>query len=135
MFSFNNPYGACPKCEGYGNVIGIDDELVIPNTALSVYENAIYPWRGESMSWYRDQLVNNAYKFDFPIHKPYFELSDEQKALIWEGNQYFTGLNDFFTELEEKIIKFKTVCYCRVIAVKQNVPFVKGNVYVKKLIM
>lgn len=107
LFSFNNPYGACPKCEGYGNVIGIDDELVIPNTALSVYENAIYPWRGESMSWYRDQLVNNAYKFDFPIHKPYFELSDEHKALIWEGNQYFTGLNDFFAELEEKNYKIQ----------------------------
>ncbi|MEZ4853999.1 excinuclease ABC subunit UvrA [Flavobacterium sp.] len=107
LFSFNNPYGACPKCEGYGNVIGIDDELVIPNTALSVYENAIYPWRGESMSWYRDQLVNNAYKFDFPIHKPYFELSNEHKTLIWEGNQYFTGLNDFFTELEEKNYKIQ----------------------------
>ncbi|SHJ63001.1 excinuclease ABC subunit UvrA [Flavobacterium haoranii] len=107
LFSFNNPYGACPKCEGYGNIIGIDEELVIPNTALSVYENAIFPWRGESMSWYRDQLVNSAYKFDFPIHKPYFELSDEQKALIWNGNQYFTGLNDFFTELEEKNYKIQ----------------------------
>ena len=70
LFSFNNPYGSCPTCEGYGNIIGIDNELVIPNTALSVYENAIFPWRGESMGWYRDQLVNNAYKFDFPIHKP-----------------------------------------------------------------
>lgn len=107
LFSFNNPYGACPTCEGYGNVIGIDDDLVIPNTALSVYENAIYPWRGESMSWYRDQLVNSAYKFDFPIHKPYFELTEEQKTLIWEGNKYFTGLNDFFTELEEKNYKIQ----------------------------
>ena len=107
LFSFNNPYGACPTCEGYGSIIGIDDELVIPNTALSVYENAIFAWRGESMSWYRDQLVNNAYKFDFPIHKPYFELSEEQKQLIWKGNQYFTGLNDFFTELEEKNYKIQ----------------------------
>ena len=107
LFSFNNPYGACPTCEGYGNIIGIDDELVIPNTALSVYENAIFPWRGESMSWYRDQLVNNAYKFDFPIHKPFFELSDAQKQLIWDGNQYFTGLNDFFSELEEKNYKIQ----------------------------
>jgi excinuclease ABC subunit A len=82
LFSFNNPYGACPVCEGYGSVIGIDEELVIPNTALSIYENAIYAWRGESMSWYRDELVNNAYKFDFPIHKPYFELSEKDKALI-----------------------------------------------------
>jgi len=107
LFSFNNPYGACPTCEGYGNVIGIDDDLVVPNTALSVYENAIYPWRGESMSWYRDQLVNSAYKFDFPIHKPYFELTEEQKTLIWEGNKHFTGLNDFFTELEEKNYKIQ----------------------------
>lgn len=107
LFSFNNPYGACPTCEGYGSVIGIDEDLVIPNTALSVYENAIFPWRGESMGWYRDQLVNNAYKFDFPIHKPFFELSDEQKQLIWDGNKYFTGLNDFFAELEEKNYKIQ----------------------------
>ena len=107
LFSFNNPYGACPTCEGYGNIIGIDDELVIPNTALSVFENAIFPWRGESMSWYRDQLVNNAYKFDFPIHKPYFELTEEQKDLVWKGNKSFTGLNDFFKELEEKNYKIQ----------------------------
>jgi excinuclease ABC subunit A len=107
LFSFNNPYGACPSCEGYGNVIGIDEELVIPNTALSVYENAIFPWRGESMGWYRDQLVNNAYKFDFPIHKPFYQLSEEQKQLIWNGNSYFTGLNDFFHELEEKNYKIQ----------------------------
>ncbi|WGD34429.1 excinuclease ABC subunit UvrA [Olleya sp. YS] len=107
LFSFNNPYGACPKCEGYGDVIGIDDDLVIPNTALSVYENAIFPWRGESMSWYRDQLVNNSHKFDFPIHKPYFELSDEHKNLIWNGNQYFEGLNSFFAELESKAYKIQ----------------------------
>jgi excinuclease ABC subunit A len=107
LFSFNNPYGACPTCEGYGNIIGIDSELVVPNTALSVYENAIYPWRGESMGWYRDQLVNHAYKFDFPIHKPYFQLTDEQKELIWKGNKYFTGLNDFFKELEEKNYKIQ----------------------------
>ena len=107
LFSFNNPYGACPKCEGYGDVIGIDDDLVVPNTALSVYENAIFPWRGESMSWYRDQLVNNSHKFDFPIHKPYFELSDEHKNLIWEGNQYFEGLDSFFSELESKAYKIQ----------------------------
>lgn len=107
LFSFNNPYGACPTCEGYGSIIGIDEELVIPNTALSVYENAIYAWRGESMSWFRDQLVNSAYKFDFPIHKPFFELSAEQKQLIWDGNKYFTGLKDFFSELEEKNYKIQ----------------------------
>ena len=107
LFSFNNPYGACPTCEGYGNIIGIDEELVIPNTALSVFENAIYPWRGESMGWYRDQLVNNAYKFDFPIHKPYFELTEEQKELLWKGNKFFIGLDDFFKELEEKNYKIQ----------------------------
>ncbi len=107
LFSFNNPYGACPKCEGYGDVIGIDEDLVVPNTGLSVYENAIFPWRGESMSWYRDQLVNNSHKFDFPIHKPYFELSEEQKQLIWDGNEYFEGLNDFFAELEAKAYKIQ----------------------------
>ena len=107
LFSFNNPYGACPTCEGYGNIIGIDEDLVIPNTALSIYENAVFPWRGESMGWFRDELVNNAYKFDFPIHKPYFELTDEQKDLLWKGNQYFQGLNDFFKELEEKNYKIQ----------------------------
>ncbi|WP_340063069.1 excinuclease ABC subunit UvrA [Ascidiimonas aurantiaca] len=107
LFSFNNPYGACPKCEGYGDVIGIDEDLVIPNTGLSVYENAVFPWRGDSMSWYRDQLVNNAYKFDFPIHKPWFQLSEEQKQLVWNGNEYFEGLNDFFIFLEEKSYKIQ----------------------------
>jgi excinuclease ABC subunit A len=107
LFSFNNPYGACPVCEGYGNIIGIDEELVIPNTSLSIFENAIYPWRGESMGWFRDELVNNAYKFDFPIHKPYFELSEAQKDLIWTGNSYFQGLNAFFKELEDKNYKIQ----------------------------
>ena len=107
LFSFNNPYGACPTCEGYGSVIGIDEELVVPNTALSVYENAIYPWRGESMGWYRDQLVNNSHHFDFPIHKPYFELSDAHKALVWNGNKYFTGLNAFFADLEANNYKIQ----------------------------
>ena len=107
LFSFNNPYGACPKCDGYGDTIGLDEDLIIPNTGLSVYENAIYPWRGETMSWFRDQLVNNAYKFDFPIHKPWFELTDEQKQLVWDGNKYFTGLTDFFKELEDKSYKIQ----------------------------
>ena len=122
LFSFNNPYGACPVCEGYGNVIGIDEELVIPNTTLSIYENAVFAWRGESMGWYRDQLVNTAYLFDFPIHKPYFELSEAQKEVLWKGNKHFIGLHDFFKELEEKNYKIqnrvmlsryrgKTKCY------------------------
>jgi len=107
LFSFNNPYGACPVCEGYGDVIGIDEDLVIPNTALSIFENTIFPWRGESMSWYRDQLVNSAYKFDFPIHKPWFELTDEQKQLVWDGNEQFEGLNSFFSYLESKSYKIQ----------------------------
>ena len=107
LFSFNNPYGACPKCDGYGDTIGLDEDLIVPNTGLSVYENAIYPWRGETMSWFRDQLVNNAYKFDFPIHKPWFELTDKQKQLVWDGNKYFTGLTDFFKELEDKSYKIQ----------------------------
>lgn len=107
LFSFNNPYGACPVCEGYGDVIGIDEDLVIPNTGLSVFENAIVPWRGESMSWYRDQLINNAYKFDFPVHRPWFELSDAEKQLVWDGNSYFEGLHDFFKHLESKSYKIQ----------------------------
>ena len=107
LFSFNNPYGACPKCEGYGDVIGIDEDLVVPNTSLSVYDHAIAPWKGESMGWYRDQLVNSAYKFDFPIHKPWHELTREQRDLVWEGNGYFEGLHDFFQRLEEKSYKIQ----------------------------
>ncbi|MFD2550801.1 excinuclease ABC subunit UvrA [Bizionia sediminis] len=107
LFSFNNPYGACPNCEGYGDVIGIDEDLVIPNTGLSVFENAIFPWRGDSMSWYRDQLVNNSHKFDFPIHKPYYQLTAKQKQLIWDGNKFFEGLNRFFAELEAKAYKIQ----------------------------
>ena len=107
LFSFNNPYGACPECDGYGDTIGLDEDLIAPNTGLSIYENAIYPWRGETMSWFRDQLVNNAYKFDFPIHKPWYELSAEQRQLVWDGNKYFTGLTDFFKELEEKSYKIQ----------------------------
>ena len=107
LFSFNNPYGACPVCEGYGDTIGLDEELIVPNTALSVYENAIYPWRGETMSSFRNQLINNAYKFDFPIHKPWFELTPEQKQVIWDGNEHFIGLTDFFKEIEEKNYKIQ----------------------------
>lgn len=139
LFSFNNPYGACPVCEGYGNIIGIDTDLVVPNTSLSVFQSAIYPWRGESMSWYKDELVKHAYKFDFPIHKPYFELSEDQKDLIWKGNQYFQGLNDFFKELEEKNYKIqnrvmlsryrgKTKCHaCRGKRLREEASYVKIN--------
>jgi excinuclease ABC subunit A len=107
LFSFNNPYGACSTCEGYGNIIGIDETLVIPNTSLSVYEDAILPWKSTSFSKYKDQLINHAYKFDFPIHKPYFELTEEQKKLLWTGNEYFKGLDYFFNKIEEKLYKIQ----------------------------
>ncbi|AZQ44509.1 excinuclease ABC subunit UvrA [Nonlabens ponticola] len=107
LFSFNNPYGACPKCEGYGDVIGIDEDLVIPNTALSVYESAVFPWRGENMKWYKEQLIKNADKFNFPIHRPWFELTEQEKNLVWDGNKYFSGINDFFAELEAKAYKIQ----------------------------
>jgi len=107
FFSFNNPYGACPTCEGYGNIIGIDRDLVFPNTALSIYDNAIAPWKTESFADYKNSLIDNAYRFDFPIHKPYYELTEAQKDLLWEGNSYFTGLNDFFKHIEEKTYKIQ----------------------------
>ena len=129
LFSFNNPYGACPKCEGYGDVIGIDDSLVIPNTSLSIYENAVFPWRGESMKYYRDQLVNNSHKFDFPIHKPFFELEAKHQKLLWEGNSHFTGLNDFFVELESKAYKVQN----RVILSRYRGKTKCGNCHGKRL--
>ena len=107
LFSFNNPYGACNKCEGYGDIFGIDPELVFPNSGLSIYEEAIAPWRGSGFKKYQADLVNNAYHFDFPIHKPYFELSKEQQELLWKGNSYFAGLNKFFKKLEAKNYKIQ----------------------------
>ena len=107
LFSFNNPYGACPVCEGYGNVIGIDEDLVIPNTGLSIYEDAIFPFRTESYKHYKDNLVDVAYKFDIPIHKPWFELTDTQKELVWKGNKAFNGIHHFFSALEEKSYKIQ----------------------------
>lgn len=107
LFSFNNPIGACSKCEGYGDIIGIDPELVIPNTGLSIYEQAIAPWRGSGFKKYYTDLINNAYRFDFPLHKPYFELTPEQKNLVWKGNSYFAGLDTFFKKLEAKNYKIQ----------------------------
>ncbi len=127
LFSFNNPYGACPECEGYGDIIGIDEDLVIPNTALSVYEGAVFPWRGDSMGWYKDQLVNSAYKFDFPIHKPYFELSEEHKELLWNGNEYFEGINSFFEELEAKAYKIQNRVMLSRYRGKTKCPTCKGK--------
>ena len=102
LFSFNNPIGACPKCEGYGKVIGIDEDLVVPDKSRSIFDNAIACWRGETMKWWRDQLVANAYKFDFPIHEPFYRLTAEQRQLLWEGNGYFHGLNEFFDYIDHE---------------------------------
>lgn len=107
LFSFNNPYGACPKCEGYGNIIGIDEELVIPNTGLSIYEDAIFPFRSDSYKHYKDEIINVGYKFDIPIHKPWFELTQKQKNLVWRGNKIFKGIQHFFDTLEEKNYKIQ----------------------------
>ena len=139
LFSFNNPFGACPVCEGYGDVIGIDPELVIPNTGLSVFEEAIAPWKGSTMRKFYDELINNAYRFDFPIHKPYFELDQEHKDLLWKGNSYFTGLNAFFKKIEAKNYKIqnrvllsryrgKTHCdSCQGARLKPEAAYVKVN--------
>ena len=102
LFDFNNPLGACPTCGGYGNVIGIDPDLVVPDKTKTIYEGAIACWRGEKMSQWNDALIYAAEKFDFPIHTPYYELTTEQKQLLWLGNEHFHGLNDFFHELESK---------------------------------
>ncbi len=102
LFDFNNPLGACPTCGGYGNVIGIDPDLVIPDKSKTIYEGAIACWRGEKMSLWNDALVYAAEKFNFPIHTPFYELTTEQKQLLWTGNEHFHGLNDFFHELESK---------------------------------
>jgi excinuclease ABC subunit A len=107
LFSFNNPIGACPLCEGYGKIIGIDENLVVPDQNLSVYEDAIVCWKGETMKKWKERLILGAPGFDFPIHKPYFQLSAEQKKLLWTGNRYFYGINRFFEHLEEKKYKIQ----------------------------
>lgn len=107
LFSFNNPYGACPTCEGYGNVIGIDEDLVIPNSGLSIYEDAIFPFKTPSYIHYKEDLIAVAYQFDIPIHKPWFELTEKQKELVWNGNRSFNGIHHFFKVLEEKSYKIQ----------------------------
>jgi len=106
-FSFNSPIGACPVCEGFGKIIGIDEDLVVPNKSLSVYEDAIVCWRGEVMSEWKKRLIQAAPKFGFPIHKPYYELTESQRQLLWTGNEYFEGLNSFFKFLEENQYKIQ----------------------------
>jgi excinuclease ABC subunit A len=137
LFSFNNPVGACPVCEGYGKTIGIDEDLVVPNRSLSVFGDAIVCWKGEKMGEWKDQLVTHAAKFNFPIHKPYYDLSAEQKKLLWTGNSYFEGLNAFFKQVEEQTYKIqyrvmlsryrgKTICpECDGTRLKKEASYVK----------
>ncbi len=139
LFSFNNPYGACPKCEGFGNIIGIDPDLVIPDKSLSIYDNAVACWRGDKMSAWRDLLVKNARHFDFPIHKPYYELTQQQKDILWKGNKYFGGIEDFFKEVEAQSYKIqyrvmlsryrgKTTCpECNGLRLRKEANYVKIN--------
>lgn len=107
FFSFNNPYGACKRCEGFGNVLGIDRDLVIPDKELSVYEGAIAPWRGESSKQWLEPLLKKGIEFDFPIHRSYSELTEKEQELLWTGNKYFEGLNAFFEDLENKTYKIQ----------------------------
>ena len=139
FFSFNNPLGACSNCGGYGDIIGIDPELVIPNTGLSIYEDAIAPWRGQKLKKYKNELVKNSSQFDLPIHKPFFKLTNSQKELVWKGNQYFKGINDFFKKIQAKSYKIqnrvmlsryrgKTKCNsCGGSRLKNEVNYVKIN--------
>jgi len=139
LFSFNNPIGACPACEGYGKIIGIDENLVIPNQNLSVYQDAIVCWKGETMKKWKERLISGADKFNFPIHKPYFRLTDEQKKVLWSGNKYFYGINKFFEHLEEKKYKIqyrvllsryrgKTTCSeCKGSRLRKEAGYVKVN--------
>ena len=137
FFSFNNPIGACPVCEGYGKIIGIDENLVIPDQNLSVYQDTIACWKGDSMKKWKERLIAGADMFDFPIHKPYYQLTEEQKQLLWKGNRYFYGLKRFFEHLEEKKYKIqyrvllsryrgKTVCpECKGTRLKKETSYVR----------
>ena len=137
FFSFNNPYGACKRCEGYGKVIGIDEDLVIPDKSKSIYEGAIAPWRGEKMREWNDALVKSALKFDFPIHRQYNQLTEKEQQLLWTGNKYFRGLDSFFKEMEEQTYKIqyrvllsryrgKTTCpECKGSRLRQDASYVK----------
>lgn len=139
LFSFNNPFGACRRCEGFGSVIGIDEDLVIPDKSLSVYDGAIQCWKGDKMKEWNERLIMNAYKFDFPIHKPYFELSKDHKETLWSGNKFFKGLNAFFRHLEEQTYKIqyrvmlsryrgKTLCpECKGTRLRMDANYVKIN--------
>ncbi len=105
LFSFNNPYGACPTCEGFSQILGIDPDLVIPDKRLSVYEGAVAPWKGEKLGWWKEQFIKAAKKFNFPVHKPIADLSKEQYKILWDGNEYAHGIHDFFKEVEQNLYK------------------------------
>lgn len=105
LFSFNNPFGACPTCEGFSQVLGIDDDLVIPDKRLSVYEGAVAPWKGEKLGLWKDQFIRGARKFNFPVHKPIIDLTKEQYRILWEGNEFVNGIDDFFREVEQNLYK------------------------------
>ncbi|HEY5500239.1 MAG TPA: excinuclease ABC subunit UvrA [Bacteroidales bacterium] len=137
FFSFNSPAGACPVCEGFGKVIGIDEDLVVPNKSLSIYDEAVFCWRGDKMGEWKDQLIQNADKFDFPVFRPWYQLTDTERKLVWEGNEYFHGLKRFFAMLEENQYKIqyrvmlaryrgKTVCpECGGTRLKKQASYVK----------
>lgn len=139
LFSFNNPLGACPTCEGYGKTIGIDEDLVIPNKSLSLYENAVVCWKGDKMKKWKERFIYKAGQFDFPIHRPYRELSPEHKQLLWKGNRYLKGIEAFFRYLESKKYKIqyrvmlaryrgKTTCpECNGTRLKKEAAYVKIN--------
>ncbi len=105
LFSFNNPFGACPTCEGFSQILGLDPDLIIPDKRLSVYESAVAPWKGEKMSEWKEAFIRAARKFDFPVHKPIMDLTSQQLSDLWEGNQYVNGINDFFKEVEQNLYK------------------------------
>jgi len=105
LFSFNNPFGACPVCEGFSQVLGIDEDLVIPDKRLSVYEGAVAPWKGEKLGKWKESFVKAARHFDFPVHKPIADLTKEQYRVLWEGNQHVYGIDDFFKEVEQNLYK------------------------------
>lgn len=127
MFSFNSPMGACPTCEGFGKVLGIDEDLVIPNKALSVYDDCVVCWKGEKMSEWKNQLIRNARAFDFPIHRPYYQLTDAERELLWSGNRYFEGINDFFRMLTENQYKIQYRVMLARYRGKTNCPTCKGS--------
>ena len=146
LFSFNNPFGACPVCEGFSQVLGIDEDLVLPDRRLSVYEGAVAPWKGEKLSWWKDQFVKASRKFDFPVHKPIADLTKKQLAVLWEGNEHAHGINAFFKEVEQNLYKVqyrvllsryrgRTTCYeCKGYRLRKEALYIKvGDKHIGEL--